>query len=482
MLLETIDPLTGQSPTDPTAGFLPVNDTLTGSGEGYVNFTCKPKSNSQTGAVVSHQASIIFDVNDPLLTNTWSNTIDAFAPTTFSVELPDTLTSNEVSFVWTVSDDPGGCGVQYSRVLLSKTSHSFETAAIGTLEDSVSLVLDWDTKYYYKIAGNDFVLNQEDPQIDSFYIIPQRAIAFITPDRDDFCIGDTLDVSVELISIPTVDLLISIDSGMTYVPLDTGINIWPYSLLLDSSFLNVTTFLKARNAADNVERISDPFRVHALPDVQSEEPVIGCANEILFVEATGANAYTWSPASIIAEPYARFSNVYTDSSQYVYVQGTDVYGCTNIDSLYLTVYPVSLDTLPQPLCEGDSVFINGQWETAEGFYTTTYVNGNGCDSVIVSEVYFESPCIWAGGQNVYVDKDATGNNNGTSWANAFNELRDAVYVAGRYEKRAGRFGWPKELQSASYKQDTSFILKDSIKIYGGFPGFETTLGERTCLS
>lgn len=78
--METIDPVTGQPPSDPTAGFLPVNDTLTGSGEGFINFYCSPKGSTPTGETVEHQASIIFDLNDPLLTNTWTNTIDAFAP------------------------------------------------------------------------------------------------------------------------------------------------------------------------------------------------------------------------------------------------------------------------------------------------------------------------------------------------------------------------------------------------------------------
>src|SRR5690606_33463660 len=51
-LFETIDPLTGQPPLDPTAGFLPVNDTLTGSGEGFVQYFCKPKPTTLTGEII----------------------------------------------------------------------------------------------------------------------------------------------------------------------------------------------------------------------------------------------------------------------------------------------------------------------------------------------------------------------------------------------------------------------------------------------
>ncbi len=91
--METIDPTTAPPPTDPLAGFYTYNDTITGSGEGFLNFTCKPKAESLTGETVSHQACIIFDANDPLLTNTWVNTIDAFAPSTIASDILDTLFS-----------------------------------------------------------------------------------------------------------------------------------------------------------------------------------------------------------------------------------------------------------------------------------------------------------------------------------------------------------------------------------------------------
>ncbi|MBK9106713.1 MAG: hypothetical protein IPL92_19670 [Saprospiraceae bacterium] len=478
-LLETIDPSTGQPPSDPTAGFLPVNDTLTGSGEGFINFYCSPKSATATGETVDHQASIIFDLNDPLLTNTWTNIIDAFAPQTDVDLIPDTLYTNTVPFDFIVQDDPGGSGVQFAEILLSTDNTLFQPNGLFNGSDSTALILNWGTTYYYKVNGTDFVENQEETGSDSFYIIPQRSISFVTPDQDGYCIGDTLEIQTALVSIPFVDIYISIDSGMTYSLIATSIDTSPFSMVLDSGHLHPYLFIKARSDQNDIESTSIPFTVHSLPELSTPGPIEGCDNEILFAESGGANDFLWWPDSIIGNTTGRFTNIYTGVSQYAYVRGTDVYGCSTVDSVWLNVYPTSRDTLTQPLCEKDSILINAEWVTGEGYYPTTYPNMHNCDSVIVTQVYFESPCIWSGGPYVYVDQDATDDNNRTSWVNAFNELKDAIYVAGRYENVQEIWVAQGIYSPHPTDRDTSFILHDSIKIYGGFLGFEATLAERT---
>ncbi len=478
-LMETIDPTTGQPPSDPTAGFLPVNDTLTGSGEGFINFSCRPKSTTPTGEIVEHQASIVFDVNDPLLTNSWMNTVDAFAPSTLVDFIPDTLFSNEVDFSFTIEDDPGGCGVQSGSVLLSTDNAVFQSNGFLTGSDTVQLILNWGTKYYYKILGSDFVDNLEDVPADSFYIISKREIEFLSPNQNVFCLYDTLYIDALLSSLQEVDLYISSDSGLNYDLLEASVSEWPYKMVLDTSLLLDTIFIKARNEVFDVESISFPLTVRPLPDVDAGDPAEGCENEILFVEANGANNFLWSPDTIIGNPSGRYSNVYADFSQYVWVQGTDVYGCRAIDSVWLTVHGTSIDTVGQALCEGDSILIDGQWITEVGYYPTTYGNSHNCDSVIVTEVFFESPCIWTGGEYVFVDTDAAGDNNGTSWEDAFNELTDAIYVAGRYENVQEIWVAEGTYHPHLTRRDTSFILRDSIKIYGGFLGIENERAERT---
>lgn len=70
----TVDPLTGTFPENPFAGFLPPNDE-TGRGEGFVSFLVKPSGDVAGGETIENTASIIFDTNEPIITNTWSNLV-----------------------------------------------------------------------------------------------------------------------------------------------------------------------------------------------------------------------------------------------------------------------------------------------------------------------------------------------------------------------------------------------------------------------
>lgn len=70
----SIDPQTGQPPTDPLSGFLPPNDK-TGRGDGFVTFEVRVKENVPLGSKIPNEATIIFDVNDPINTPSISTII-----------------------------------------------------------------------------------------------------------------------------------------------------------------------------------------------------------------------------------------------------------------------------------------------------------------------------------------------------------------------------------------------------------------------
>lgn len=75
----TLDPTTGQIPVDPLAGFLPPDDS-TGVGQGHVGFTILADPMVPAGTEITNTASIVFDTNAPIVTNTVSNTLrDALA-------------------------------------------------------------------------------------------------------------------------------------------------------------------------------------------------------------------------------------------------------------------------------------------------------------------------------------------------------------------------------------------------------------------
>ncbi|CAL2088963.1 conserved exported hypothetical protein [Tenacibaculum sp. 190524A05c] len=86
-------------------------------------------------------------------------------------------------------------------------------------------------------------------------------------------------------------------------------------------------------------------------------------------------------------------------------------------------------------------------------------------------------CVLVNAQ-IFVDKDATGSNDGSSWGNAYTNLQDALA-----NDSSGDEIW---IAEGSYSPGTnrtdSFILNQTnVKLYGGFNGTETLLSDRNVL-
>ncbi|MBM0124995.1 DUF7619 domain-containing protein [Pimelobacter simplex] len=103
--LATVDPFTDTLPEDPFKGFLPPNDDGT-EGQGVVFYDVALKS-PVNATTISNSARIVFDLNDPIVTNTWSNLIDRDAPTAWATS-PTTSTSATFGVSWTGSDATSG--------------------------------------------------------------------------------------------------------------------------------------------------------------------------------------------------------------------------------------------------------------------------------------------------------------------------------------------------------------------------------------
>lgn len=76
----SLDPITMEPTNELIQGILPVNsDGISGTGE--VVFEVGMMQGKSDGATINNLASIIFDFNVPILTPTWTNIVDAVAPT-----------------------------------------------------------------------------------------------------------------------------------------------------------------------------------------------------------------------------------------------------------------------------------------------------------------------------------------------------------------------------------------------------------------
>lgn len=149
---QSIDPATNQPTTDPLAGFLPPGT------EGSVAFTLRSQPNISTGTAIRNQATVVFDVNAPLNTPVWSNTLDNDKPTSHVLALPSTV---PLSFGVQWSGADVGSGVANFTVYASDNGGPYAPWLTGTT-DSLSTYagVAGHTYSFYSIA-RDLVGNVE---------------------------------------------------------------------------------------------------------------------------------------------------------------------------------------------------------------------------------------------------------------------------------------------------------------------------------
>jgi uncharacterized repeat protein (TIGR01451 family) len=160
-LMHSFDPVTGELPEDPLAGFLPPNDE-TGRGEGYVIFEVRPFAGLADGTSVLNQAQIVFDVNPPIDTPVVANTIDDAAPTSTVQPLPPT---SPPSFTvnWS-GNDGSGSGIKYYDVYVSTDGGSFELWQARTTQTQAVFSGVPDRTYgFYCVATDNVGHRQPTP-------------------------------------------------------------------------------------------------------------------------------------------------------------------------------------------------------------------------------------------------------------------------------------------------------------------------------
>jgi hypothetical protein len=160
-IFRSIDPLTGEPPTDPLLGFLPPNDE-TGRGQGWVEYTIKPKANVPTGTVIRNKATIVFDVNEPIETNEWFNTIDADAPESAVAAIPAVSLDPNIPLTWTGFDPEGGAGLATYTIYVSTDGDPFVPFITSTTDESGVFTGALGHTYAFHSRATDNVGNVED--------------------------------------------------------------------------------------------------------------------------------------------------------------------------------------------------------------------------------------------------------------------------------------------------------------------------------
>ncbi len=144
------DPLTGMRPTDPLRGFLPPNVTAP-EGEGSVTFSVRAKPGLVEGDIIGNSASIVFDLNAPILTAVWVNAIDNAAPVSSVAMLAPVQPTPTFTVSWSGTD--AGSGVANYDVFVADDGAPAAAFLSGTTATSATFTgLDGHTYAFYSVA------------------------------------------------------------------------------------------------------------------------------------------------------------------------------------------------------------------------------------------------------------------------------------------------------------------------------------------
>jgi hypothetical protein len=175
-VFQTIDAQIGLPPVNPLLGFLPINDA-NGKGTGFVNYTIKPLSTNITGDSITAKASIVFDINDPIPTNTWTNIIDAVAPISSITDLPATTYNTFIDLHLTGTDDAGGSGLKSYDLYVTDNGSAPITWVTNFTKTDTSFEGNIGHTYAFYAIAKDNVGNVENYKyLDSIKILSSNQV------------------------------------------------------------------------------------------------------------------------------------------------------------------------------------------------------------------------------------------------------------------------------------------------------------------
>jgi len=146
--ITSLDPMTMEPTTDPNQGALPINY----NGEGIATFTFNVnlKEPFPDGTEINNRVGIIFDLEDPVITDTWTNIVDAVKPSSH-IESAEMVND---SLAFSVVSEDNRSGVWYHSLYYRNDSTAME----------------WQVKKA-QAFGNEFKLRFDDFQTTEYLVM-----------------------------------------------------------------------------------------------------------------------------------------------------------------------------------------------------------------------------------------------------------------------------------------------------------------------
>lgn len=128
-------------------------------GEGWVTFTVNTKNNLASGTQIKNKATITFDINKPIQTNEYLNTLDLNAPTVTMNPLAASQKGTKMVVRWKSSDGADGSGVELHDVYMSVDKGPFDLVGVSYTDSLVVNALSGTHNYSFYAIAKDNVGN-----------------------------------------------------------------------------------------------------------------------------------------------------------------------------------------------------------------------------------------------------------------------------------------------------------------------------------
>jgi hypothetical protein len=186
----SLDPVTRKPTTDPLAGFLPPNLSPP-QGQGNVVYVVQPNLDLPSGTLIGSSASIVFDSNQPIATNSWENHLDRTPPVSSLNYIVDTQISNLVNLSWTGSDNHSG--ISKYLLYVSVNGGTF-IEWLSTAATSCIFQGDSCTHYKFYIVAVDSVGNKEQDLSPEYQVMvnPFLKPVLKAAGETEVCEGDSV--------------------------------------------------------------------------------------------------------------------------------------------------------------------------------------------------------------------------------------------------------------------------------------------------
>ncbi|NUM31918.1 MAG: M4 family metallopeptidase [Bacteroidetes bacterium] len=356
-IFESIDPTTGVPPLDGNKGYLAINDTITHKGEGYVNYTIKPKSTAKTLDSIRAKATIVFDDNTPVPTPRIHNIIDAVAPTSYIKDVPAVIDSNIVEMYIKAKDDTLGSGVGYFNIFVSENDGPYNLVANKIQDTIYKFRGNFGSSYKAYSIAFDNTDNEENDKTspDITFSIASNEFFKPIPSNTSLCSGDTLKIRWQRSFFNSIKLQYTADSGVSYTTFATNLSGSDtlYKWVIPSSISGIKKyFIRSLTSTDVVFDTSDIFELKQGPIVNLGRDTSLCdGTSFSFVLDAGSGypSYKWNDSTTNQTKTVNTYGTY-------WVKVTASTGCKSTDEFKIikNLLPVvSSKSTSNPMCFGD---------------------------------------------------------------------------------------------------------------------------------